>query len=790
MDFPLFFSSARLENAVPLSTIRKTLHIVSAITLFAFSLFILTGEYPFLGIFLILLSFAGGVFAWHRFISYFAEIVPPKLPANAAIVQNLLGYIDFDTAKLFVKTGDYRSETILQTLLDLDFGEFFLKRLNVEKAYLLSKLRNVVHQSDIISTDSFDSVLRSAAAYAERVGHKTIELSDIFLTTASLSGGFRNFLHETKLEPKDLPYIVAWYQWARAHQPPTFLTRLTSSVGIGKTWAYAYTPLLDKFSQGIAVSSSEDEFLHFIAHQKEISLLEEALAKSSESNALLIGEPGVGKMTIIKGLVRKMNHGYSVGSLNYKKVVQLNLEQIYGQKSFGDTAGLVSSVLREAAWAGNIIIVIDELQNYISSQSQTNISEILVPFLKSNSLKIIGLATQSGAGRGTIENQQISTLFERLEIKEPDEKTVMGILADVVSHKEEKNALFITYPTIKKVYQLSEQYITDSPFPEKAILFLEDVIAFVQKGELGRLVLPEHAEKVLERKLQLPVGDLAKGEVERLMKLEEELHRRIIDQEQAIEGIADAMRRSRTGVAAGGKPIGSFLFLGPTGGGKTETAKALAEIYFGDEKHMIRFDMSEFQKVTDLPRLVGSPEMKEPGIMAMQVRENPFSLVLLDELEKANPDILNLFLQVFDEGRLTDAFGKRVDFRNTIIIGTSNAGAAFIRESLASSLPYPELQKNLIEKILRDGIFRPEFINRFDKVVVFKPLSPEDTHKVTALLLGSLGKRLRQQGYEFEVTNETVSRIAEAAAGSVFGGRELRRIIQDTVESPLAKEAL
>ncbi|MBI2637560.1 MAG: ATP-dependent Clp protease ATP-binding subunit, partial [Candidatus Sungbacteria bacterium] len=688
------------------------------------------------------------------------------------------------------KAKSYEPEILLQTLLELDFGKFFLTRLGVSAERLSTALHGKQHPSDIIQTNSFDSILRTAATYAERSGRKTLEFGDIFLTTASLSSGFRNFLHELKLEPKDLEYVVMWYQWARAHETPAFLAKFSSSIGIGKTWAFAFTPLLDTFSRTITINPSEDEFLHFVAHQQEISLLEEALAKSADANALLVGEAGVGKMSIVKGFVRKINHGYSLGNLNYKKAVQLRIEQIYGQKTFGDTAGLLTSVLKEASLAGNIIIVIDEIQNYISSHSQTNISEILIPFLKSSSIKIVGLTNQAGVGRGVLENQQINTLFERIDVREPDEKTVMKILMDAASHTEEKTGLFATYPAIKKIYRLSEQYISDLPFPEKAIMLFEDAVVYVRNGGFGKAIMEEHVEKVLERKLQLPVGDIEKNEAVRLINLEDELHRRIIDQEEAILGIADAMRRSRTGVTSGAKPIGSFLFLGPTGVGKTETAKALAEIYFGGEKRMIRFDMSEFQKVSDLARLIGSPEMKEPGVMALQVRENPFSLVLLDEIEKASPDILNLFLQVFDEGHCTDAFGKRVDFRNTIIIGTSNAEAEFIRASLAENLPYTELQKSLIEKILKDAIFRPEFINRFDKVVVFKPLSHEDTEKVAKLLLRGLGKRLQKQGYEFAISDETVKRIASAAEGSVFGGRELRRIIQDTIESPLAKDLL
>lgn len=743
---------------------------------------------------LILISFSLYMFfeAWRRLVVFFKERQITPLPPDASkYVTDPLSYCDFETFKLLLKTrADYPEEIIL-AILDSDFGKFFLERLQLEKNRVAAKLKSAkLEPSDIIKNSSADSILAAALKLAEKSGHSVINIGDLFLASCSLSPLFKDLLYEYKLDAKDIDYTAHWYYVTKEHGPKSLIWRLNNSDGIGKDWAYAYTPLLDKFSEPVKTGGSEETFLHYLGHKQEILRLEEALSKSAEANAVLVGEAGVGKMTIVEGFARMSSRGRAPRMLNYKRVLKLNLELLFGQKSFGDTIGLLHSILREAEWAGNLILVIDEIQNYILPQSQTNVSEILVPFLKSTKVKMIGITDSSGFARGVLENPAMANLFEKIEVPEPDEKTTMRILMDVASHKENYYSLKVSYPAIEKIYELGDQFMTETPFPEKGINLLEDAFVYARSLAGIKIITGEHVERVLERKIHLPVGEMEAEESRVLANLENELHKRLINQEQAVSAVSNALRRSRTGLAATGKPIGSFLFLGPTGVGKTETAKALAEIYFGDEKRMVRFDMSEYQKTEDLDRIIGSPKTRTPGDMAREIRENPFSLLLLDEIEKAHKDILNLFLQVLDEGRFTDAFGKRVDFRNTIIIATSNAGAEFIRESLNQGMPYSELQKKLVDKVLKDGFFRPEFVNRFDEVIVFKPLNFEELVRVSRLIILKLGQRLEKQGFRFKISDDTLKRLAKAAEGSVFGARELRRQVQDTIESPLAKDIL
>lgn len=792
LETKLLFEAAKLENLVSIRLINLAQKILLALFFLSALFFVLKKENYSLGTTLVISSLLLLVTAWHKFLLFFKAKTRKVLPQETTILSHPLEYIDFETAKLFIKTLDFFPETLLITIFNEKFGKFLATRLGISLKNLLPRLKSHLGvNSDIINKNSAESIVQTAFTLAQKTGKKYLDISDIFLTAALLSQEFKNFLNEEKIEITDIANISNWYFVNKEHFEKTgWAKTIQNGPAIGTTWAYAFTPLLNKFSEPVKTGASEEEYLHYIGHKNEIILLEEALLKSHEANALLVGEPGVGKITIVKGLARRIERGQVPGVIAYKKVMKLNLELVFGQKTFGDTAGLLSSVLREAEWAGNIILVIDDIHNYLSAKSQTNVSEILVPFLKSTSIKIIGITDPYGFENSALENNVIINLFEKIDVKEPNQTNVYNILEDIASHKEKKYGIFVTYGAIKKIYDLSEQYLTTSPFPEKAINFLEDAFVYVKSQKDTKVVLPEHIETILERKIRLPVGDIEKEEKNKLLNLEMEMHKRVVDQEEGIKVLAEALRRSRTGLTATNKPIGTFLFLGPTGVGKTETAKALAEFYFGHEEKMIRFDMTEYQKKEDIYRLIGNPDTREPGALATQVRANPFSLLLLDEIEKANSDILNLFLRVFDEGKLTDAFGKRVDFRNTIIIGTSNAGAEFIRQSLIEKVSYEKLQKMLADKLLRDQIFKPEFINRFDAVVVFKPLEFEETKKIAELMLRKLGERIEKQGFKFEISEETVMRLAENVKNSVFGARELRRTIQDTIESPLAKELL
>jgi len=382
----------------------------------------------------------------------------------------------------------------------------------------------------------------------------------------------------------------------------------------------------------------------------------------------------------------------------------------------------------------------------------------------------------------------ILNLFGVVKVSEINEQETIFILENLTLGYENKYKKFVSYQAIRDIVRYSGRYIQDVPFPKKAIDLLEEVVVYTVRYAKSKVVLPEYVSKLVSKKTDIPVGQLEKKEKEILLNLENLIHQRIINQEEAVTEVSTALRRARAEVTARSGPMGTFLFLGPTGVGKTETAKALAEVYFGSENKMIRLDMSEFQNVTDIPRLIGSPE--EEGFLTTQVRESPFSLILLDEIEKAHPNILNLFLQVLDEGYLTDGLGRKVDFKNSIIIATSNAGYQIILKALKLRTEWTGVKKEILDYLFEQGTFRPEFINRFDAMVVYKPLSKENLLDISELLLQKIKKSLKEKEIDFIITPGLKEKIAELGYDPAFGARQMKRVIQDKVENVLASALL
>jgi ATP-dependent Clp protease ATP-binding subunit ClpC len=353
---------------------------------------------------------------------------------------------------------------------------------------------------------------------------------------------------------------------------------------------------------------------------------------------------------------------------------------------------------------------------------------------------------------------------------------------------ENKLKRFISYKALREIVKLSSRFLPSLAFPDKAVRLLDESIAHLVVYTKEKILQPKHIRKIVSEKTQLPLEELEQKEKEILLNLEKLLHQRIVDQDEAVKELANSLRRARADVKTKTGPMGTFLFLGPTGVGKTETAKALAELYFGSEKRMLRFDMGEYQNIEDINRLLGSTEM--PGVLTTAVKENPFSLVLLDELEKAHPNILNLFLRVLDEGFLSDNVGRKIDFQNTMIVATSNAGAEIIRQDINQDKKLDILKDELIDKLLAEKTFKPEFINRFDGIVVFKPLSKQNLLAIVDMLLNKLVKNLDEKGISLQIEQVVKEKIVDLSYNPVFGAREMKRVIQDSVENLLAEHLL
>ncbi|MEW5907796.1 MAG: ATP-dependent Clp protease ATP-binding subunit [Patescibacteria group bacterium] len=606
------------------------------------------------------------------------------------------------------------------------------------------------------------------------------------------------FLEQKNIKQKDFETVLNWevseqkekYSQKRFWQEQN----LFSFKGLGTDWTYGYAALLEGYARPIKVLTEQE---HLIDREEELKLIEINLLKSKQSNVLIIGEAGVGKMSLVQKFARMVESGNVSPNLAYRKVLALDLKQVLaGLNTVGQMEERIMKVLNQAKSAGNFILVIDNFHDFIGGSEnlgERDLSHFLAPFLEGGHFQLIALTTYKGLHE-RIDKSGLMKFFEKVEVKELDKEYVKIVCQDSVAEIESRVPAKITVQAINEIVERSDLLITDMPFPEKAVDLMEETAIYVAQKTQDYFVMPNHVDQVLTEKTEVPIGQLESEEKQKLANLEEILHKKIIDQEQAVNDIASAMRRSRLELSEKRRPIGSFLFMGPTGVGKTETAKALAEIYFSSEERMNRFDMSEFQGPDAVGKMIGSDITGSTGLLTTTVKENPFSLLLLDEIEKADSEVLNLFLQVLDEGWITNAFGEKVNFRNQIIIATSNAGSELIRESIkdiaSGQIDERELKQKLIDFVLKKGLFRPEFINRFDGVVVFRPLSKEHLIKIAELMLNSLKKRLEKQDLIFNFGSNLINKVAELGYDPENGARPMRRVIQEKLEDLIAKRLL
>lgn len=723
---------------------------------------------------------------------------------------NLTDYLGFRLTRAIIRASDFckNKKIALNSFVVIYFfwkderGKLIFEKMGLEKGVFKKKLKDQVIESqnkNIEDEKDFNFILEKAALLGVINFHNHIEIKDFLVVVAEEDFRFREILSQNDMGVDDVDHVASWenfyeYEfWKR--KKFWLLENLTMKEGIGRHWAAGYSVNLDRYSTDITkIIKKQNVSVHLMAHDKEINAIERILSKGGEHNVLLVGSPGSGRTTIAYAFAKKISEGKSFGYLNYKRFLELDMQLVLaGLDTPGQILERLEIIFSEAAKAGNIILLIDEIHNYLGSDKgpgSIDISSVLLPFLPLDDFQVFGITSYDGWYKYIDKNPSIKNLFVKVEVREADNLETIMILEDMLPGLEDKYDISINYRAIRDVVKLSGQYIQDAPFPEKAIDILTEAIIYAKKkGE--KKVLPEHINIIISERTEVPVGAIKENEKQKLLNLENKIHQRVIDQEEAIKLISEAMRRARAGVKSKGKPIGSFLFLGPTGVGKTETSKALAESYFGSEEKMIRFDMSEYQQISSISRLIGSSEMGEPGLLTKAISNNPFSLLLLDEIEKSHPNILNLFLQVLDEGWLTDVFGKRVSFGEAIIIGTSNAGAEMIREKVKQGLPLESFKEDLIDYLLKQGIFSPEFLNRFDAVVVFKPLTPEHLIQIAKLMLDGLAKRLYDgMGLRFIFNEDIVKEVAKLGYKPEFGARPMKRIIQDKIENVIAKRIL
>ena len=625
------------------------------------------------------------------------------------------------------------------------------------------------------------------------------------------------------------------------------------------------TETLDKFSRDMTALAKQGKFDPIVGREQEIERIIRILSRRTKNNPCLMGDPGVGKTAIVEGLAQKISDGNVPDTLRHKRILSLDLSaMVAGSKYRGEFEERMKKALEDVKAAGNIILFIDEIHTVIgagAAEGAIDASNILKPALARGEIQLIGATTLEEYRKHIEKDAAFERRFQPVRVEEPTEAVAVQMLTALKDPYEMHHRVRISDEAIAAAVRLSARYVTERFLPDKAIDLIDEAASclrlsaytaptsikeleariaeleqeketaikteeFEQAAEIKKLqdglrtslkaakrawesthdsgeivVTADNVAEIVSRWTGIPVQSMQEEESQRLLHLEEVLHKRVIGQDEAVKALAKAVRRGRVGLKDPNRPIGSFLFLGPTGVGKTELSKALAEALFGDENAMVRIDMSEYMEKHSVSRMVGSPPgyvgYEEGGQLSEKVRRNPYSVVLFDEIEKASPEVFNILLQVLDDGHITDGQGRKVDFKNTVIIMTSNAGARSIAAPKRlgfTSVETPEQSYEMMKKGVMDEIktiFKPEFLNRIDDIIVFHPLEQEEITRIVRLLTDVMAKRVKENmNITVSFTKKAIEKIAEEGYDKAYGARPLRRAIQSKIEDAFAEEYL
>lgn len=558
---------------------------------------------------------------------------------------------------------------------------------------------------------------------------------------------------------------------------------------IGRDWSYGKSFSLMRYARPLIVSDSAmDEGYH----AEEAKLLEIILSRSHEANALLVGGDGVGKMEVLEGLHRLMERGEASVALSNKQIWVFEISLLSAAASNGQILeSELIKVLKESERAGNIIFVIPNMAAFLAAGNSYGVSvlALLSPFLSSSQMQIVGISSTEEYERLLEPLGEIKQHLEKVNVQPVDEDALVRMLESEVGRLEGQTGILISYPALAEAVASSKRYFVDRQVADIAVdLLTESAAKAHQEGKI--IVDTEDILSTVKSKTGIPTGSVKPEEKDKLLNLETILKERIVGQDAAVRAVSDAVRRARSGIGNPSRPAGSFLFLGPTGVGKTETAKALGEVFFGETSKLLRLDMSEYNASDSLNRLIGSFESKTPGTLVTLLRENPYGVLLLDEFEKTDSKVLNLFLQIIDEGIFSDMRGEKVSARNVIIVATSNAGSDIIFEYVRSGKDFSAAHEIIINEIIAKGIFKPELLNRFDGVVLFHPLDEAALREVSIRLLSHLKERLKEKGITLKVSDSLLSFLVKKGMDPKFGARPLNRAIQETVEQVIAKKMI
>ncbi len=673
-------------------------------------------------------------------------------------------------------------------------------RLDVDSARLIEAVKKRIGQfprqaARTLLSRTIREVLVDAYISAYQLGQKKVTPKNFIIPCLAKDSILKEILYELEVDTGKIHNVLLWFiineRQVESYRRYRQMAGFKPSTNMDRAYTSVATPILNALGYDLTVAAKWNKLDFCVAREEEINRIWQQF-ESGLNGVLLVGPPGVGKKTIVDGIAQLMVKEQVPKFLQDKRLVELDAARLISGASPSEAQGRMLNVIDEVARAGNIVLFIDNIENLLGitsgGEESLDLSEVLSSALERRNLYCLASASDENYIK-YIQGCSIAEAMAKVDVEEPEGNQAIQIIESKIGYFEGKYKVYFSYSAVEQVLSLAAKYIHDKYLPEKAVKILELVAvrAAKEKGE-NAFISREDIAAVISDETKIPVTKITENEGRELLHLEERIHERMIDQEEAVRMVSASLRRARTELREGKRPIANFLFLGPTGVGKTELAKTLSYVYFGKEEYMVRIDMSEYQHPDSVKKMIGDSDGAK-GYLTEKVRQLPFTLVLLDEVEKAHPDIMNLFLQVMDDGRLTDGQGHTVDFTNTIIIATSNAGAIFIQEQIFAGKRTEEFKDRLLGDYLVK-VMRPELINRFDGVIVFEPLSMEHVVEIAGLMLKGIAKLLEPKGIGFRAEEGGIRVLAKAGFDPKFGARPLRRLLQDRVEDQIANQIL
>lgn len=671
---------------------------------------------------------------------------------------------------------------ITKSLFDSKIGQLIFFRLGIPfencKNFIFSDRNMIVSSSLSFENEFVDSVTFVDCLYE---ADKSLQL----------------FLSQNSINKEELLGTVAWIMKDEEYRlrSERFWSRenLGAIPSIGVSWSYGESVDLGKF--GILFENTINLGSFDIENgyrKKEVDLLEDILERNNEANAIIINDDEKVSKDIIARFLQRIKLGTAFPTLEHKILIELDTSALIASfKNKTDLENEILKIFNQSVSAGNIIIYINDFSGFISSAKNlgVNIPSIISPFLDSNAVQLIVSVTNSDFHFVIETNATLLDRFERIVPEPAGTKASINAVLEKIFLTENQNKIFFSYPAILNIVNSADRFITYGEMPTKAFDLLDGIVPWAKERKI-KIINENDVSVFVSEKTGVEVGVIKEKEAEKIAKLEEILHKRVVGQEEAVSGVANAIRRAKSGITNPKRPMASFLFIGPTGVGKTEVSKTLAESFFGREDKMIRFDMSEYSGSDALPQLIGDFSLNKSGLLARKIKDNPYGVLLLDEFEKASRDVLDLFLQILDEGVFTDALGKQVNCRNLMIIATSNAGSTIIWDTMKSSTNISKSKDFIIDSIIKDKIFKPELLNRFDGIIFFHPLLKKELQEIAKIALKKLAIRLRERNLELVVNDDVVNFLVEKGGDPKFGGRSINRAIQNDIENIIAKKII